>query len=110
MTIGECPTPNQACPYYLRPPRTPSAEHGCFSDTDHIVPQRLANTVLEKLFIYSPENKQQICRSEHEDKTFSGDEALPDREEMLERVRRQIKAGGLVVRRTIKRKALKGTI
>lgn len=110
MTIGECPTPREACPYFSRPSRTPNAEVGCFSDTDHIVPQRLATNALSKLYIYSPENTQQICRSEHEAKTREGDEPLPEREEMMDSVRRQIKAGRLVVSKTIKRRVFKGGI
>lgn len=110
MTVGECPTPRVDCPYYSRQPRTPDSEVGCFSDTDHIVPQRLATNALSKLYIYSPENTQQICRREHEEKTREGDEPLPDRETMLESVKRQIKAGQLVVSRTVKRRALKGVI
>lgn len=110
MTIGECPTPRSECPYYSRHPRTPDSEVGCFSDTDHIVPQRFATTALTKLYIYSPENTQQLCRSEHEAKTREGDEPLPGREEMMDSVRRQIKAGKLVVSKTIKRRVFKGGI
>ena len=75
--LGECPNPNPLCKY---------AERGCFSDTDHIVPQRLATTALNAAYIDLPVNKQQLCRREHEEKTAAGDEPLPSVEEMREAV------------------------
>lgn len=108
--VEGCPLANESCKWYPRPPRAQGAENGCFRDLDHIVPQRLAKTTLASLYIYSPENKQRICRSEHDEKTAQGDEPLPDRETILESLQRQIKAGAYVVARSHKRKIMKGTI
>ena len=110
MTAEVCPITREDCPYYNRPPRLRDAENGCFADTDHIVPRRLATTTLASLFIESPENKQQLCRSDHDEKTRGGDEPLPDRETMLARVMAQITSGELVVTRNIKRRLMKGKI
>lgn len=70
---GECEKAHEGCKYF---------ETGCFSDTDHIVPQRLATTALTAVYIDLPANKQQMCREEHEAKTAAGDEPLPEREIM----------------------------
>lgn len=110
MALRICEQANADCPYYARPSRIKGVEHGCFSDQDHIVPQRLASTALATLFIQSPENKQQLCRSEHDKKTHEGDEPLPDRQTMLSSVMAQIASGELVVSRNIKRRVLKGKI
>lgn len=75
---GECPSPDPDCKYAER--------GGCFSDTDHIVPRRLAQCGLSAIFIELQSNKQQLCRREHEEKTAQGDEPLPDRETMREAV------------------------
>ena len=77
--IGECPNPRADCPY--------AARGVCFSDTDHIVPKRLAETTLAAVYIDLPANKQQLCRWEHEQKTASGDEPLPAVEAMRDAVR-----------------------
>ena len=62
----------------------------CYSDTDHIVPQRIARqagaTALTKVFIHHPVNKQQICRYEHLLKTREGDAPLPTETEMLRQI------------------------
>lgn len=76
MARGECPTPRPECPYVNR-------EGGCFSDLDHIVPQRLGRTALAAIYINLPSNKQQLCRWLHEQKTAEGDEPLPPKEVMF---------------------------
>jgi hypothetical protein len=76
--LGECPNPQAGCKY--------AELRGCFSDTDHIVPQRLGTTALNAAFIDLPSNKQQLCRREHDAKTAAGDEPLPDVETMREAV------------------------
>lgn len=90
MSIEACPTPSEDCPYFdRRPPgklkRT--QHHGCYSDMDHIVPRRLAkrkgSTPLERQYVAHPVNHQQLCRWEHDEKTWAGDEPMPTREEML---------------------------
>lgn len=74
--ITECPNPQPDCKYF---------ERGCFSDTDHIVPRRLATTVLSSIYIIDlPSNREQLCRKIHEEKTARGDEPLPSVEEMRE--------------------------
>lgn len=73
----ECPNPRPDCKYY---------DKGCFSDTDHIVPRRLGKCALSKAYINLPENKQQMCRSEHDEKSKQGDEPLPTRTEMRQAV------------------------
>jgi hypothetical protein len=72
--IEGCPNPNPNCKYYYRRPPGPlkyEQSHGCFADTDHIIPQRLARragaTALEKNYIMkNPENQQQLCRWDHD--------------------------------------------
>jgi len=110
MSAEVCPITREDCPYFNRPPRLRNAENGCFSDLDHKVPKRLATTTLASLFIESPANKQQLCRSEHDEKTHSGDEPLPDRSTMLASVMAQIAAGELNVSRNVKRRLMKGKI
>lgn len=75
---GECPNPKPECRY--------NQLGGCFSDTDHIVPRRLATTALNGVYIELPDNKQQICRDEHDQKTFEGDEPLPDVQTMRDAI------------------------
>ena len=74
------------------------------------MPQRLAKDALSRLYIYSPDNIQQICRSQHDEKTRAGDEPLPSREEMIDSLKLQIKAGKLVVSRAVKIRLMKGKI
>lgn len=98
MAIRECPNANETCPLYGERPIIRGSENGCYSDLDHRVPKRLAHTALERLFIVSPVNKQQLCRAEHEEKTARGDEPIPSREVMLASIMAQIASGELVVR------------
>jgi len=109
MSFGECEFRNEACPYYKRPIKKGN-ESGCFSDRDHIVPQRLAQTGLATLYIYSPENYQQLCRLEHDKKTLEGDEPLPDQDYMKERIVAQIALGKLIVSGEIKKRLKKGQL
>lgn len=83
--IEGCQNAHAGCPYYQRRPRGPlrgKQYNGCFSDTDHTVPQRLARragaTALERAYIYSEVNLVQMCRNEHDAKTEQGDQPLPD--------------------------------
>lgn len=117
MSFEVCPKANESCPYWAK--ETPESlkgkqENGCRSDRDHRSPQRLAKGLgkqsLEHLYIYSPENTQQLCRNEHDKKTREGDEPLPDRDYMLERVQAQITSGALKVSRKLKIKIMKGKI
>lgn len=99
--IGECPNPRPECPY--------AARGGCFSDTDHIVPKRLAETTLAAVFIELPSNKQQLCRWDHEQKTASGDEPLPERHVMREAIETAVQLGEIALSRR-KHKAIFGRI
>lgn len=106
MAYGPCPSPRELCPYFERPAPEPLAEqqeHGCFSDVDHIVPRRLGQTALGKTFIQLPDNKQQICRYQHEQKPLEPDE-LPPREYMVERVREAWEAGDIYLSKRKQRK------
>ena len=108
---GECLFANENCKYYTHPPvPRGNIENGCRSDQDHIVPQRLAQTTLANLYIYSPDNLQQLCRDEHDDKTRMGDEPLPTRQGMLESVIGQIANGKLMVSRETLKQLKEGTI
>lgn len=97
--IGECPNPRAECPY--------AAREGCFSDTDHIVPQRLGKTTLAAVYIDLPANKQQLCRWEHDQKTASGDEPLPERHVMRDAIQMAIELGEVALSKR-KRKAIFG--
>lgn len=76
MSVEKCPLANKECKYWNR--RTPSPlrteqKHGCFTDIDHIYPQRFALDALSNALVHSEFNKAQTCRVEHEDKTAKGD-------------------------------------
>lgn len=93
MSRGPCPNPNQeGCPWQERP-------GGCFSDTDHIVPQRYRSLgLLVKKYIQTPDNQQQICRYEHDQKNLNSHvtestDQIPAEEFMLDAVARAFRAG-----------------
>lgn len=67
MARDFCPNETPECRYY----KTPS---GCFSDIDHIVPQRHKSLhwIIAK-YIYTPDNQVQTCRVEHDAKTANRD-------------------------------------
>lgn len=73
--ISACEGANPECPYFNRPTPGPlrgQQEHGCFSDTDHIIPRFMGRQACSKLlknFIRSKANQQQLCRNEHDIKT-----------------------------------------
>lgn len=74
--ITPCEKACRECPNFNRPTPKPLRdiqEHGCYADTDHIIPRflgKLAGTSsLLKNYIRSPANKQQLCRWEHDSKT-----------------------------------------
>lgn len=97
--LGECPTPQAECKY--------AELRGCFSDTDHIVPRRLATTALSATYIELQANKQQMCRREHDEKTAQGDEPLPEIEAMREAIVRAQALGEVALGRR-KMKAVYG--
>jgi len=75
-----------------------------FSDNDHIVPQRYRKVswLLNK-YISTPDNQQQLCRWEHEQKTESAAELLencqPEESFMVDAVRRAYEAGKVPMNR-----------
>lgn len=111
MAYSECTIASEECKYFNREP-IPGAnkENGCYSDKDHKVPQRLATTALSRAYIYSPDNLQQLCRQEHDEKCLEGDEPLPSREAMLESLRAQLKGGRLRLSRATMNRILDGTL
>ena len=98
MSYEACPNPQEDCPYYRRPAPGKlkgTQSHGCFSDSDHIIPQRLARrrsaTRAEKQYIMqNPENREQLCRNLHNEKTLAEDDA-----ELLKQLRQIV--GGLAI-------------
>lgn len=96
MSYGECPEPQDDCKF----------APDCFSDIDHLIPQRLAETALEKQYINLPEFKERICRRLHEERNArhaSGDESdipeMPDTEIMARRVIHAHKLGEISLSR-----------
>lgn len=80
------------CPYFEKKPpaRLKGQGHGCYANTDHTYPQRLARrpkaTALEKAFIYSAHNLVQMCIDEHDEKNRQYDfpyNKLPSVREMI---------------------------
>ena len=94
MAIEKCPMANAGCKWYGRPtPKQLEGEqdHGCFSDTDHILPKKLASSAMERRFLELPENKQQICRRIHDEKTHNewiDPPELPDRAFIVEALKK----------------------
>lgn len=71
MARGDCPNPNPDCPYFERP-------GGCFSDQDHLYfPKSDYCGIVELEFRELPENKEQICRWEHEERNTP--DKIPDK-------------------------------
>lgn len=82
--IEACPNAGlKNCPYrHKNPPSVLRGQPtGCYSNTDHIVPQRLARlphaTELEKAYIYSDANKRQLCKWLHDIKNDNYDSGYP---------------------------------
>ena len=101
MAIEQCPLANGDCRYYDQP--TPKAlrgtqEHGCRSDSDHIIPRAMgkgATKLVQNYIQRSPDNRQQLCREEHEQKTRDDQinpPTLPDAQFMMDSLARERKA------------------
>lgn len=106
MAYGECPFANEQCKYWDRKtpgPLRKTQEHGCYSDLDHIVPQRLGYTALNSTYIQLAVNKQQLCRRLHDEKTANGDEPLPPEEDMISAVRDAEANGEIIVNKQLRR-------
>lgn len=62
MAHGECPSPQTDCKYALLP-------EGCFSDEHHLYyPKRRYCGKMAIEFRELPENKEQLCRREHDER------------------------------------------
>lgn len=84
---GECPTPRPECPYHNRP-------GGCFSDTHHLYyPGVDYSGIIDEEFRELPENKEQICRWEHDIKQVETPPEKPNRRYMLGRIATALAAG-----------------
>lgn len=73
---GECPNPRPDCKY---------AREGCFADTHHdFYPRSDYRTPTEKRFRELPENKELLCRAEHDERhATEAPPQKPPREVML---------------------------
>lgn len=58
MSYGECPNPRPDCKYAPE----------CFSDNDHLIPQRLGDTALRRFYLNLPQFQEQVCRREHDER------------------------------------------
>lgn len=58
MAIEGCPNPQPDCKYAPE----------CFSDNDHIIPQRLGTTALRRTYLELPQFQQQLCRRLHDER------------------------------------------
>ena len=93
MSRKPCPRMDKAgCPVAER-------SIGCYSDRDHIVPQRYKTLGwLVSKYIYTPENIEQKCRWEHEQKTTTESiELVPTAEYMVGAVRSAYDSGYLTL-------------
>jgi hypothetical protein len=97
---GECPIPREDCPLL--------DDGGCFSDSHHIYfPKNHYRDTLESEFRELPENKQQLCRFEHDEIHAEVEQAdKPEREFMREAIRFAWQSGQIALSRN-RRKKLK---
>lgn len=111
--FGACPTPREECPYFERPTPRPlkgTQEHGCRSDEDHIIPLRLGATALEFMYLNLPDNLQQICRWEHEQRNAEHArgvvdyDELPSKQEMIRAVAKFVMENDIYVSKAKARK------
>lgn len=63
MGIEKCPNPQPDCKYAPE----------CFSDNDHLIPQRLGTTALRRTYLELPEFQQQVCRRLHDERNARHD-------------------------------------
>jgi len=78
MSVSPCPNRNEGCPLY-------ETKRGCFADTHHKwFFSRWYRTAVEKDFRELPENKEQLCRAEHEEiHATQPPPEKPSREQMI---------------------------
>lgn len=98
MTRGECPSPQDDCPYMER--------GGCFSDEHHLYFPRVDyRDIMGSEFRNLPENKEQICRWEHEERHATQDPPeRPPREVMLGALATALSEGRIYLSKTKRRK------
>lgn len=103
MSRGECPNPRPECPYA-------ELQGGCFSDEHHLFYPRVDyRDIIGSEFRELPENKEQICRWDHDERHAT--EPIPDRpsrEEMLGAIVTAMANGEIYLSKT-KRKKLNVT-
>lgn len=78
MTIEHCPQENEQCRYY-------DSALGCYASIHHLYwPRRDYKTSVEKEFRNLPQNKELMCRQEHDELHVTEQTPhKPKREEML---------------------------
>jgi hypothetical protein len=96
---GECPSPQEQCPYY-------ATDGGCFSDSHHIYfPKNQYCDIMSSEFRELPENKQQLCRLEHEELHAEVIEPeKPDRETMRDAIRTAWQIGAIALSKNKRKK------
>ena len=92
--ISECPNAHEGCQYFER--STPgrlrgTQEHGCYADTDHVIPRFMGKgaVALVRNYIRSRPNQQQLCRQDHDIKSLSewaSPPELPPEREMIDQL------------------------
>ena len=94
---GECPNPRPDCPY---------AQQGCFSDEHHLYFPRVDyRDIMASEFRNLPENKEQICRREHDERhAVEQPPERPPREQMLGALATALSEGRLYLSRNKRKK------
>lgn len=64
-----CPSANETCRWYSRPPSVEGESNGCFTDVHHYYSMRQARDAgrLAVEFANLPEHKERMCRRDHEE-------------------------------------------
>lgn len=78
MSRLRCPESNEQCKYY-------ASEGGCYQNEHHLYwPRRDYTSSVERAFRQLPENKELICRAEHDElHATESPPPMPSRNEML---------------------------
>ena len=94
MSRESCPSPQEDCKYAPE----------CFSDRDHLIPQRLGTTALKRIYLSLPHLSQQICRREHDERNARHDRGdtsdiprFPSNEAMRNAILSSVEAGDIVL-------------
>lgn len=87
--IGQCPSKHETCPYYNAKPKKTLRKQfgektGCYADVHHYqFPKRDYVTPIERAFREMPENKEQMCRWDHDLEHFEASPRKPSLEQMI---------------------------